>query len=223
MTSERVLIVEDETKLLEHLSRTLSDAGFPNFTCSSYRDLERMLELPVKRFDLVLLDRLLHGRDSVELILPIKRILPEAQIMILSAINTAAEKTTLLNMGADDYLSKPFDSNELIARIRALLRRNKIELKLGNIVLNLSERTLWVQGAEMTLTNKEFALLRTLAQTPGKIFNKTFLYEQVWEMSVDVESNVVEATINKLRKRLVESGANVHIKNTRNIGYWIEE
>src|SRR5689334_13837017 len=100
--SERILIVEDEVKLLDHLSGILGEEGFSCFTCASYRELEKMLELPVKRFDLILLDRLLHGKDSAEMIGPIKRQLPDVQIMVLSAINTSAEKAALLDMGADD-------------------------------------------------------------------------------------------------------------------------
>ncbi len=221
--SYRVLIVEDEAKLLEHLSRILKAEGFLSFSCTSFRELENILDAPDKRFDVIVLDRLLHGRDSAELMGKIKLGLPKTQIIILSAINTSSEKANLLDMGADDYLSKPFDSDELVARIRALLRRSKNELRFGNLVLDLNYRTIKVQDQELPLTNKEFALLRTLVQAPGKVFNKTFLHEQVWEMSTEVESHVVEATVNKLRKRLAEAGAQIQIKNTRHIGYWIEE
>lgn len=223
VSSARILIVEDETKLLEHLAKTLNEEGFSTFTCGSFRELQNLLALLSTRFDLIILDRLLQGKDSAELVSEIKRKMPECQIMILSAINTSTEKAAVLDLGADDYLSKPFDSNELVARIRALMRRNKIELKYGNIALNSTNRSLIISGQEIPLPNKEYILMRTLMQTPGKIFNKTYLYEQVWEMSTDVESNVVETTVNKLRKRLNESGATVTIKNARNVGYWIEE
>lgn len=223
VSSPRILIVEDEIKLLDHLSQTLSEEGLSNFTCSSIRELQNLLELLQSRFDLIILDRLLQGKDSAVLVGEIKSKMPECQIMILSAINTSSEKAAVLDMGADDYLSKPFDSNELIARVRALLRRSKVELKYGNVVLNSNNRSMIIDTQEIPLPNKEFILMRTLLQTPGKIFNKTFLYEQVWEMSTDVESNVVEATVNKLRKRLIECGATISIKNARNVGYWIEE
>lgn len=223
MSSDRILIVEDEKKLLDHLSQTFTEEGFSSFTCESFRDFEHMLEFPVKRFEVIVMDRLLHGKDSAELLSKIKVKIPDTKIMVLSAINSAAEKTALLNSGADDYLAKPFDSQELIARVRALLRRNRTDLEFGNVVLDLDSRTMNVSDQVIHLTNKEFILLRTLMQAPQKVFNKAFLYEQVWEVHADIDSNVVEATVTKLRRRLEDSGATVHIKNARNLGYWIEE
>lgn len=223
MSAYRILIVEDEAKILEHISRTLDEEGFSTYTCASFRDLETILELPVKRFDVIVLDRLLNGKDSADLVGRIKTQLPDTQIMILSAINTSSEKATLLDLGADDYLAKPFDPTELVARIKVLLRRSKNELRFSNLTLDIGARSMKVNEQELPLTNKEFMLLKTLLQEPGKVFNKQQLYTQVWDMSAEVESHVVEATINKLRKRLAEAGANAQIKNTRNVGYWVEE
>lgn len=222
MSAYRILIVEDEMKLLQHLVTTLSGEDFSTFTCSSFRELEAVLQLPIKRYDVIVLDRMLHGQDTAELVPEIKKEIPSAKIMVLSAINSSAEKVSLLDKGADDYLAKPFDSEELVARIRVLLRRSGVDLQLGNVVLDSVQRTIKIGDAEVQVPNKEFILLRTLMQAPGKIFNKNYLYEQVWEMSIEVESNVVETTVNKLRRRLKEAGADVQIKNSRNVGYWIE-
>lgn len=222
MPSARILIVEDEVKLLSHLVAIVSSDSQSVFTCSSFKELEQILGVKVSRFDVIILDRLLNGRDSAELLPKIKQSYPDARLMVLSAIDTAAEKASLLNQGADDYLAKPFDGEELMARVNVLLRRAPKALSLGNIVLQAESRSLSVNGRDIPLTNKEFLLLKTLMQVPGKVFPKNELYESVWEMSADVESNVVEATVNKLRRRLEEVGANVRISNARNAGYWIE-
>jgi two-component system copper resistance phosphate regulon response regulator CusR len=223
MPAPRILIVEDETKLLEHLADLFREDGFSVFTCSSYKELENSLQLPSKRFDIVLLDRLLQGRDSAEMLTQITDEVPDAKILVLSAINTAAEKASLLNLGAEDYVAKPFDSKELLARVHVLLRRNRPEIRLGNVLLDSDSRSMLVNDQDVPLTNKEFVLLRTLLKTPGKIYNKVFLYERVWEMNSSVDSNVVESTINKLRRRLEDARSTVQIKNARNVGYWVEE
>lgn len=223
MTAPRILILEDEQKIMLHLANLFKEAGFSVFTCGTLKELEGLLNLPVKRFDVAILDRLIHGRDSADLIPRLKTQLPEMKILVLSAINTAAEKASLLYLGADDYVAKPFDGDELLARARVLLRRNRPEILLGNVCLNTDQRSMKVNGTEVTLTNKEFTLLKTLLQTPGKIYNKSALYEQVWEMSSEVESNVVETTVTKLRRKLEDAYATVHIKNSRNVGYWVEE
>lgn len=219
----RLLIVEDEEKLLFHLKDILTEEGFSTFTCFSYFELESLIDLPMTQFDVVILDRLLQGKDSGTLLSKIKYNFPEAKVLILSAINTASEKAALLDRGADDYLAKPFDGEELIARVRALTRRNYHAIKVGNVSLNSISRTMTVDQQDVDLTNKEFDLLKTLMQTPGKIFNKSFLNSEVWQMSSDVDSNAVETTVAKLRKKLIEYNSSMKIKNIRNRGYWIEE
>ncbi len=221
--SIRVLIVEDEEKLLTYLKGLLNEEEFSTFSCSSFFELETLIEIPMSRFDIIILDRLLQGKDSGTLLSKIKYCFSDAKILILSAINTPSEKALLLDSGADDYLAKPFDGEELVARVRALLRRNYHSIKLGDVSLNSISRTMTISQNEISLTNKEFDLLKTLIQAPGKIFNKTLLNSQVWEVSSDVDSNVVEATITKLRRKLVDAGSSVSIKNIRNRGYWIEE
>lgn len=222
-SNPRILIVEDEAKLLQRLSETLQEQGCAVLPCDSYQHLEELVLLNDQRFDIIILDRLLHSRDSAAFISSIKQRQPECKILVLSAIGTSAEKAAILNMGADDYMSKPFDSDELAARVRVLQRRSRPEVRFGNLILNIEERTLIAGDHVVPLQNKEFALLRALIQSPGKVFNKNDLYEQVWGVSTDVESNVIEATVNKLRRRLKEIDAGVTIKNMRNIGYWVEE
>ena len=218
-----VLIVEDEVKLLVHLQETMTREGFSVRIRSTFLNFKDLLESAQYQIRVIILDRLLNGQDSSELIEKINITLPDTKILVLSAINTANEKTALLDRGVDDYLAKPFEMEELVARIKALLRRNSKELSVGNLILDLEKRVARVNGQEVLLQNKEFNLLKTLIRIPGKIYNKKYLYEHVWEVSAEIESNVVEATVNKLRRRLEEAGALLQIKSMRNKGYWIEE
>lgn len=219
----KVLVVEDEARLLEHLTSLLKEEGFEVTAESSIEALDKIADKSGDDFDILLLDRMMEGRDTADLLEKIKSRLPLSKILVLSAIGTSSEKIRLLDLGADDYLAKPFDSHELVARIRALLRRDRVQLQFSNITLDSDSRTMKVDGQELSLPNKEFVLLRTLLQVPGRVYNKGFLYEKVWDMKSDVESNVVETTVNKLRKRLTEAGAKIQIKNARSSGYWVEE
>lgn len=218
-----ILIVEDEIKLRSHLAQILKDGHFSVSTCETYPGLVKIIESAHEKFDVIVLDRLLNGLDSAQLIEKIKHDLPEIKIIVLSAIATPAEKAVLLNLGADDYLAKPFDEDELIARINVVLRRINKNIHFSNLFIDIEARSIRVGDQEISLTNKEFYLLKTLLQTPGKVFAKPLLYEKVWGMSSDVESNVIETTANKLRQRLKGLGANFQIKNLRNVGYWVEK
>jgi DNA-binding response OmpR family regulator len=202
----------------------LADPNFQISICSSFQELADLFNTPhFPSFDLIILDRLLHGHDSADLMTTIRTSLPTVKIMILSALDTAHEKANLLNLGADDYLAKPFEPEELIARVNVLLRRNITELRLGNLALDGESRMIRVDSREVSLQNREFILLRTLVKTPRKVYSKADLYAEAWDMSANVESNVIETTVNKLRRRLEEIGATVSIKSMRNKGYWVEE
>lgn len=217
-----VLIVEDEAKLVEILERTLSES-FHVSVITTFEELAAQIDGSSIRFDLLVLDRMLHGKDSLNLIAPLKEKFPQVKVLVLSAINTPSEKAIALDLGADDYLSKPFAHEELLARLRVLAKRLPAELRFGNITLDMLERTAKVADVDLQLATKEFLLLRAFLKTPGKVFPKTTLYEDVWQTSADVESNAIETTVNKLRRKLEEAGASASIKNSRNLGYWIEE
>ena len=218
-----ILLVEDEQQILLHITELLSSAEMVTNTIDSFHDLETLLQEPDLRYDVVILDRLLHGQDSAPLISKIKLAIPNVKIIVLSAINSSAEKVSVLDSGADDYVSKPFDGDELVARIRVMLRKTDPNLNYGNLILNIQNRTIRVGDFEESLPNKEFSLLYAMIKQPRKVFTKSDFYEKVWGMSADVESNVVETTINKTRKKLDELGSKAKIKNKRNVGYWIEE
>lgn len=222
MSEANVLVIEDEAKLSELLLQNLS-AQFEVEGCPSYAELERLMERPALGFDVVVLDRMMNGRDTLALIDVFKERFPQCRILVLSAINTPAEKAVALDHGADDYLSKPFAWEELIARIRSLVRRGSRTIRFGNISLDTVDRVAKIGERDVTLSNKEFLLLRAFVQSPGKVFSKQTLFEQVWNMSSEVESNAIETTITKLRRKLEEAEAAPQIRNSRNLGYWLEE
>jgi DNA-binding response OmpR family regulator len=222
----KVLLIEDDIRLAGYLIASLNEHGFIVSHIASADDLVQSLT-ESHPADVILLDRLLGGFDSKQDLPRVREKWPHASILILSAISTPNERTELLNMGADDYLGKPFSTSELIARIRASLRRTTAPagnyVQLGNLVVDLIQRSISVDGHAELLPSKEFQLLRTLIQKPGRIWSKNELLDYVWGQAPDVGTNVVEATVANLRKKLQELYARVNIKNMRNSGYWIEE
>jgi DNA-binding response OmpR family regulator len=131
-----------------------------------------------------------------------------------------------LQLGADDYMGKPFLSQELIARVRALVRRSSSPEKyrqLGSTILNISQRSLSFEDRSELLPAKEFLVLKLLTDDIGKVFSRVEILESVWGSSSEVETNVVESVITSLRRRLANLGSKVEIKNMRNAGYWIED
>ena len=220
-----LLLVEDDAKIAKHLISVLREQGFDVKHLSDHVEVQRVLH-ESSSVDMFVLDRMLGTFDAKELIPQIREKWPATPILVLSAISTPNERSELIDMGADDYLGKPFSTQELISRLRALVRRRASTdvyfLKVGDLVLDLVKRIATVASAVVHLTPKEFLLLRALCQERGRVWSKNDLLQHVWEQNVDVDTNVVEATVANLRKRLSEIGAEVKIKNARNSGYWIE-
>ena len=217
-----ILLIEDEEKLAEKIKDSFNSTGFNTFIYRTYQEFESLLSKNDLFFSVIVLDRLLNGIDSATLVPLIKNKFPQIKILILSAINSPMEKVSLLNLGVDDYLGKPFDFVELVARVNAVARRTKPTLSLGNVELDLEKRTAKTDGKEVFLQNREFDLLKIFISNPRKVFDKETLYKNVWEFSSDVDSNVIETTILKIRKKLLEIDATIQIKSVRYRGYWIE-
>lgn len=222
---ERILIVEDDHRLADHVGTLVRSAGFAVQLIGSMSELDHCLsERHV--YNAVILDRLLAGIDTKSRVHQIKRRWPSAPILVLSAINTPLERAELLNLGVDDYLGKPFLSQELLARLRALLRRFQGEQasyrEIGDLVLDLPRRILIRGTQQETLPAKEFLLIKLLTDQIGRVMSKAELLDLIWAGALDVETNVVEATITNLRRKLTSLGSDVRLRNSRNVGYWIE-
>lgn len=227
-----VLILEDEIRVLEFLTESLNSEGYEVFPCKSYSEALDTIEMLKDKLDLVIMDRLLDRMDAIGLIPLTKSTCPRSKILVLSTINNPTQKAALLDLGADDYLGKPFQLVELSARIRALTRRTlasphnrfhqNINFQIKNLEVNVLDHKALINQKPIDLSNKEYLLLLTLLQHPGRVFNKYQLLDKIWNTQFDIESNVVEVTIKNLRRKLDESGSEVEILNRRNIGYWIE-
>ncbi|MEO5667776.1 MAG: response regulator transcription factor [Bdellovibrionota bacterium] len=222
----RVFLVEDDKKLGEYLVEAFKNEGFDPTWATQAAELEEALA-GNSDYQLILLDRLIGSSDTKHAIESIKKKWPESPVLVISAINTANERTELINLGADDYVGKPFSLQELVARSKALLRRpSPPELQnivLGNTIIDVLMRTVSVDGKTETLPSKEFLLLKTFCSPQGRVFRKEDLLNQVWGVSPHAETNVVESTIAHLRRNLEALGSSLRIKNMRNAGYWVEK
>ena len=222
---ERILVIEDDKRLAEHVCGLVQGAGYAPRLVASMTELSDCL-IGSNDFQALILDRLIGGVDTKPRVPEMKKRWPNAAILVLSAINTPLERAELLNLGADDYLGKPFLSQELLARVRALTRRfsgpQSNYREIGDVVLEIPKRVLMAKGQFEHLPAKEFLLLKLLSDELGRVLNKNELLDTIWNGAMDVETNVVESTVTNLRKRLTQLGSRVQIRNSRNVGYWLE-
>lgn len=221
----KVLLIEDDNEISQFVSGYLNTKGVAVTTAMNRSDIEAAMRAK-DSYSCIVLDRLVENIDTKLMLPDFKKIWPQVPIIILSAISTPEEKTELLNLGADDYLGKPFSAGELLARIQARARNIHVSqeqfLRQGNTVVDLLKRKVMVKDQQLSLPSKEFLLLQNLMKEPGKVWSKTDLLDSIWGTYLKSESNVVETTIMNLRKKLMEMGSDIQVKNSRNSGYWIE-
>jgi two-component system copper resistance phosphate regulon response regulator CusR len=226
----RVLLLEDEPKVRGFLLDGFEREGFATISFSVYQDLRNYLGRGEPPADVAILDRMVGDKDGADLIPLFKRHSPGTKILILSAINDPEERARILDLGADDYQGKPYSLSELLSRIRALFRRShevqagseKTVIFVGDLEIHLLDHEAKVKNFPLELTPKEFKLLSLLAREPGKIWSKFRLLDLIWQINLELESNVVEVTVRNLRKKLDLAGSHAVINSRRNMGYWIE-
>jgi DNA-binding response OmpR family regulator len=222
-----IIVVEDETRVLHFLTEALRKEGHTVHPCATFNEATEAISSVGPAVDLMIMDRLLDRIDAIALIPVAREKCKNAKILVLSTINDPVQKAAALDLGADDYLGKPFQLVELSARIRSLARRQegssaKSLFTVGDLQINAIEHKASVSGKPADLSNKEYLVLLTLMQHPGRVYNKFQLLDRVWDTQFDVESNVVEVTIKNLRRKLESAGSKTEILSRRNIGYWIE-
>lgn len=220
----RILVIEDDQRIAELLRVFLSREGHEVITAPDGREGLRLFGL--EQPDLVILDLMLpgtHGRDVCRAI----RTRHATPIIMLTALDDERDVIEGLDLGADDYVTKPFKPRELLARVRAALRRSAgppslvRELEVGNLRIRLDERTVTAGGQPISLRPREFDLLVALASQPGAVFTRERLLEQVWGWDDEPETRTVDVHVNRLRHKL--AGASVAIEGVRGLGYRLVE
>jgi two-component system, OmpR family, copper resistance phosphate regulon response regulator CusR len=201
----RILVSEDQVKMAEFLKKGLSEVGYSVDLTENGLIAERLaIQNP---YDLVILDVMLPEQDGIETAKNLRNQGYQGPILMLTALSTTKDKITGLDAGADDYITKPYSFEELLARVRALLRRKAQDngvaiLKYGNLELDLIRRLAKRDGREISLTTKEFTLLEYLLRNAEQPLTRTFIAEQVWNLKFDNDSNVIDVYINLLRKKI---------------------
>ena len=221
----RVLVVEDDPRVANLVERTLVEAGYQVDVRG-----EGIIGLDVARStspDLIVLDVLLPGLHGFEICRQLRAQKIGTPILMLTARDAVADRVRGLDAGADDYLTKPFALEELLARIRALGRRGRGEpdeetLRIGDLTLNASTHEVWRDGRPIDLTAKEFTLLQFLMKHPGRVLTKEQILDQVWGYDTDVVSNVVEIYIHYLRDRIDRGFSRPLIRTVRGVGYTVK-
>ena len=220
----KILVVEDENALREVIVRSLEKERYVVESASSFR--EASLKINDYDYDCIVLDIMLPGGSGLTLLKELRALRKKDSIIIISAKDSIEDKVTGLDLGADDYLTKPFAMKELLARIRSITRRmteaESSSLQLGNVVLDLLVFTLEVEGNKDRLPNKEFQMLQMLLANPSQIISTERFMEKIWGFDSDADIQVVWVYISYLRKRLKAMGANVVIRAKRNQGYFVE-
>ncbi len=220
----RLLVVEDEEKIASFVRKGLQEQGFAVDTLA--RGDEALLALVNQPYDAAILDIFLPGRDGLSVLRAVRRRGIHLPVLLLTARGELYERVEGLESGADDYLPKPFAMEELVARVRALLRRTAgVGLSLyqvGDLTLNLVSRVAVRRERKIELTGREFSLLELLMRSPGKVFTRTEICEHVWNFHFDPGTNLVDVYIQKLRKKVDEGESPRLIQTVRGIGYKIE-
>lgn len=218
----KILIVEDEGKVGRFVERALTEQAYTarvTASCAAARDA--LAESP---YDAVVLDLGLPDGDGLELLREWRASGFNEPVLILSARDAVEDRIRGLNLGADDYLPKPFSVDELVARLRSLLRRQGTApratvLEYRGVRLDLLARVATNQGQPVVLTSREFALLELFLQNPRRVLTRTLIAEKIWEASYEMETNLIDVYVRRLRVKFETPGAEPLIKTVRGSGY----
>jgi DNA-binding response OmpR family regulator len=215
----KILVVEDDRKLARFLQRLLGEEGYTSDVCSSGDDA--LAQSRTGLYDLMLLDWMIHGMDGLAVCRELRRSGSTIPILMLTARGELGERVMALKTGVDDYLVKPFEVEELLARVSALLRRSMGQhlLRVGELEIDRTERKVQLGGRALPLSTREFNLLVQLAASANQVVARSTLMTQVWSTQLDSQSHLVEVGINRLRHKLGEHAW--MIETVRGRGYML--
>ena len=220
----RILIVEDEPKTAAYLRKGLTESGYVVDVALQGRDGEHMAQ--TQDFDLIVLDVMLPGIDGWTILQSLRRT-KETPVLLLTAKGALEDRVKGLELGADDYLVKPFAFSELLARVRSILRRGANRqpdiYKVEDLEVDVPRRKATRGNTRIALTAKEFSLLSLLIRRRGEVLSRTLIAEQVWDMNFDSDTNVVDVAVRRLRAKIDDPFKNKLIHNVRGVGYVLEE
>lgn len=234
MEKEKILVVEDDSDINGLLCKILKKEGYQ--TVSAYSGSEALLRLTIERFDMLLLDLMIPGTTGEEVIRQLREAENEIPVLVLTARAALEDKVSVLNLGADDYLTKPFENEEVVARVNARLRRSRKSRTKGgaeagtessgygkllfkNLVLDKEARTCQVKGQESSLTVLEFDILTLLLEHPEKVYSKESIYQAVWKDNYIGEDSTVSVHISNIRKKIAVLDGEEYIKTVWGIGF----
>lgn len=220
----RILLAEDEVPLARALVRILEKSNYS--ADAVHNGLDALQYLESGDYDLAILDIMMPKMDGITVVQNLRRQGITIPVIMLTAKSEVDDKVLGLDSGANDYMTKPFDTKELLARIRVLTRGQLLtdsKLHFGNITLDRASFTLSSPNGSFRLANKEFQMIEILMSNPRNLISSERFMEKIWGYETDAEINVVWVYISYLRKKLTALQANVQIKSTRNAGYTLEE
>ena len=219
----RLLVIEDEKKVASFIKRGLEEEGYAVDVAT---DGEEGLAVALERVhDLIILDIRLPKMDGLQVLYTLRHDHVTAPVLLLTVRATIEDKVLGLDAGADDYLTKPFAFEELVARVRALLRRRAEAeptiLQVGDLTLDPSRRTVTRGGVKIDLTPREFTLLDYFMRNPGRVLTRTMIAERVWDYSFDTSTNVIDVYVNYLRKKIDADREPKRLQTVRGVGYML--
>ncbi len=223
-TPMKLLVVEDEIKTAGFLKRGFTEAGFLVDVSADGLDGMRMIE--AGNYDLVVLDIMLPGMNGLEILTWMRGAGVQTPVLMLTARDSTPDRVAGLELGADDYLVKPFAFSELLARARTILRRPPLRepaiLRVGDLELDLAGHRALRGGQKLDLTPREFALLALFVRRAGEVLTRSFIAESVWDVSFQGDTNVVDVSVRRLRGKVDDPFPHKLIRTVRGVGYVLE-